>query len=312
MACRPSTLHGAAGVAERKMWTKSAAVCRPCGDLPYRCTGRVLNPSPPNTSSAWFPSFARVPGKAAKKQPAAGKLPKDIQRRKTEHFTASANDAFAIIRYHRQGLHRGVLRRNPGLPAVPCFLLQEVIFPSVTRWSSVGRKNSHPPIPGSAQKGSQSELFACAVQYPSCASGYGAICGHFFSVVRSGTKTSRMKLRRCPAPLLCSPWGLRENDGAPLVTEYLPFCGTTEPPPCKDLSSRLDPEASGSNHGRWGYSRCGAHYGMQRPGPARLPQPHSPMRKVWMHGRKSRATSANMYLPEESGAAKGRWTICGA
>ena len=28
----------------------------------------------------------------------SGKLPKDIQRRKTEHFTASANDAFATIR----------------------------------------------------------------------------------------------------------------------------------------------------------------------------------------------------------------------
>ena len=28
----------------------------------------------------------------------SGKLPKDIQRRKTEHFTASANDAFAAIR----------------------------------------------------------------------------------------------------------------------------------------------------------------------------------------------------------------------
>ena len=28
----------------------------------------------------------------------SGKLPKDIQRRKTEHFTASANDVFATIR----------------------------------------------------------------------------------------------------------------------------------------------------------------------------------------------------------------------
>ena len=28
----------------------------------------------------------------------SGKLPKDIQRRRTEHFTASANDAFATIR----------------------------------------------------------------------------------------------------------------------------------------------------------------------------------------------------------------------
>ena len=39
----------------------------------------------------------------------SGKLPKDIQRRKTEHFTASANDAFCHHPHHRQGLHRGVL-----------------------------------------------------------------------------------------------------------------------------------------------------------------------------------------------------------
>ena len=29
-------------------------------DYQLRCTGRVLNPSPPSTSSAWSPSFAQI------------------------------------------------------------------------------------------------------------------------------------------------------------------------------------------------------------------------------------------------------------
>ena len=36
----------------------------------------------------------------------SGKLPKNIQQRKTVHFTASANDAFATIRIFKNGLYR--------------------------------------------------------------------------------------------------------------------------------------------------------------------------------------------------------------
>ncbi len=39
----------------------------------------------------------------------SGKLPPNIQTRKTKHLTASANDAFRHRPHYRQGLHRGVL-----------------------------------------------------------------------------------------------------------------------------------------------------------------------------------------------------------
>ena len=59
--------------------------------------GRVLNPSPPNTSLAWFPQLRPDMVKELKTA-GSGKLPPNIQKRKTKHLTASANDAFATIR----------------------------------------------------------------------------------------------------------------------------------------------------------------------------------------------------------------------
>lgn len=44
----------------RRMWTKGCCALPAMWLFVIRCTGRALNPLPPNTSSAWFPSFARI------------------------------------------------------------------------------------------------------------------------------------------------------------------------------------------------------------------------------------------------------------
>ena len=42
---------------ERRMWTKVCCALPAMWRSAIPCTGRVLNPSPPNTSSAWVPRF---------------------------------------------------------------------------------------------------------------------------------------------------------------------------------------------------------------------------------------------------------------
>ena len=42
----------------RRMWTKTCCALPAMWLSAIPCTGRVLNPLPPNTSSAWFPRFA--------------------------------------------------------------------------------------------------------------------------------------------------------------------------------------------------------------------------------------------------------------
>ena len=73
-----------------------------------RCTGRVLNPSPPSTSLGLV-SQLRPDMVKQLKTAGSGKLPKDIQQRKTEHFTRIGQRCFRHHPYHRQGLHGGVL-----------------------------------------------------------------------------------------------------------------------------------------------------------------------------------------------------------
>ena len=84
-------------------------------------------------------------------------------------------------------------------------------FPAVTRWSSVGRKNSICPFPACRRRESISSLPAlCST--PICTRLWSDtlawLCGSL-----SGIKTSRMKPVRCPAPLPCLLWGWRDHSG---------------------------------------------------------------------------------------------------
>ena len=92
----------------------------------------------------------------------SGKLPKDIQRRKTEHFTASANDAFATIRITARDSTEECYGE---ILDYLCAVLEQGEFPRSYSVEFRGPEKLYLPIPGLPKKG-VNQLFACAVRYP--------------------------------------------------------------------------------------------------------------------------------------------------
>ena len=92
----------------------------------------------------------------------SGKLPKDIQRRKTEHFTASANDVFAAIRITARDSTEECYAE---ILDYLCAVLEQEEFPRSYSVEFRGKEKIYLPIPGLPKKGIN-QLFACAVQYP--------------------------------------------------------------------------------------------------------------------------------------------------
>ena len=92
----------------------------------------------------------------------SGKLPKDIQRRKTEHFTASANDAFATIRITAKDSTEECYAE---ILDYLCAVLSQEEFPRSYSVEFRGKEKLYLPIPGLPKKGIN-QLFACAVQHP--------------------------------------------------------------------------------------------------------------------------------------------------
>ena len=92
----------------------------------------------------------------------SGKLPPNIQKRKTKHLTASANDAFATIRI--------TARDSTGecygeILDYLCAVLEQGEFPRSYSVEFRGPEKLYLPIPGLPKKG-VNQLFACAVRYP--------------------------------------------------------------------------------------------------------------------------------------------------
>ena len=92
----------------------------------------------------------------------SGKLPKDIQRRKTEHFTASANDVFAAIRITARDSTEEFYAE---ILYYLCAVLEQEEFPRSYSVEFRGKEKLYLPIPGLPKKG-VNQLFACAVQHP--------------------------------------------------------------------------------------------------------------------------------------------------
>ena len=91
-----------------------------------------------------------------------GKLPPDIQKRKTKHLTASANDAFATIRITARDCTEGCCDEALS------YLVEVLEQPEFPRSYSIefrGPEKIYLPIPGLPKKG-VNQLFACAVRYP--------------------------------------------------------------------------------------------------------------------------------------------------
>ena len=92
----------------------------------------------------------------------SGKLPPNIQKRKTKHLTASANDAFATIRITAKDSTEECY--DEALDYL-CAVLEQEEFPRSYSVEFRGKEKLYLPIPGLPKKG-VNQLFACAVQHP--------------------------------------------------------------------------------------------------------------------------------------------------
>ena len=96
------------------------------------------------------------------KENGSGKLPPGIQKRKTKHLTASANDAFATIRITARDCTEGCCEEALSYLAK---VLEQPDFPRSYSVEFRGPEKIYLPIPGLPKKG-VNQLFACAVRYP--------------------------------------------------------------------------------------------------------------------------------------------------
>ena len=149
----------------------------------------------------------------------SGKLPKDIQRRKTEHFTASANDAFAAIRITARDSTEECYAE---ILDYLCAVLEQEEFPRSYSVEFRGKEKLYLPIPGLPKKG-VNQLFACAVQHPNL---HPAMERYARLAMREFEWYQNLADEACamPGTFAVFALGLEGEQWAPLVTEYLDLC----------------------------------------------------------------------------------------
>ena len=149
----------------------------------------------------------------------SGKLPKDIQQRKTEHFTASANDAFATIcitaRDSSQECYGEILDYL-------CAVLEQEEFPRSYSVECRGKEKIYLPIPGLPKKG-VNQLFACAVRYPRL---HVRMENYARLAMQEDEWYNNLSDESCamPGTFAVFALGLEGEQWAPLVAEYLDLC----------------------------------------------------------------------------------------
>ena len=149
----------------------------------------------------------------------SGKLPPAIQKRKTKHLTASANDAFATIRITARDCGEGACEEALS------YLIEILEQPEFPRSYSIefrGPEKIYLPIPGLPKKG-VNQLFACAVQYPSL---HPAMERYARLAMREFEWYQNLADEACamPGTFAVFALGLEGERWAPLVTEYLDLC----------------------------------------------------------------------------------------
>lgn len=149
----------------------------------------------------------------------SGKLPPAIQKRKTKHLTASANDAFATIRITARDCGEGACEEALS------YLIEILEQPEFPRSYSIefrGPEKIYLPIPGLPKKG-VNQLFACAVQYPSL---HPAMERYARLAMREFEWYQNLADEACamPGTFAVFALGLEGEPWAPLVTEYLDLC----------------------------------------------------------------------------------------
>ena len=149
----------------------------------------------------------------------SGKLPKDIQQRKTVHFTASANDAFATIRITARDSTEECYAE---ILDYLCAVLEQEDFPRSYSVEFRGPEKNYLPIPGLPKKG-VNQLFACAVQYPRL---HGDIERYARLAMREYEWYNNLPDESCvmPGTFAVFALGLEGEQRAPLVAEYLDLC----------------------------------------------------------------------------------------
>ena len=167
----------------------------------------------------------------------SGKLPKDIQQRKTEHFNASANDAFATIRITAKDSTEECYAE---ILDYLCAVLEQEEFPRSYSVEFRGKEKLYLPIPGLPQKG-VNQLFACAVQYPSL---HPAMERYARLAMREFEWYQNLADEACamPGTFAVFALGLEGERWAPLVTEYLDLCDDERLLSAREIPSCLDPE----------------------------------------------------------------------
>lgn len=149
----------------------------------------------------------------------SGKLPPNIQKRKTKHLTASANDAFAIIRITARDSTEECYAE---ILDYLCAVLSQEEFPRSYSVEFRGKEKLYLPIPGLPKKG-VNQLFACAVQYPSL---HPAMERYARLAMREFEWYQNLSDEACamPGTFAVFALGLEGEPWAPLVTEYLDLC----------------------------------------------------------------------------------------
>ena len=149
----------------------------------------------------------------------SGKLPKDIQQRKTVHFTASANDAFATIRITARDSTEECYAE---ILDYLCAVLEQEGFPRSYSVEFRGKEKLYLPIPGLPKKG-VNQLFACTVQHPNL---HPAMARYARLAMREFEWYQNLSDEACamPGTFAVFALGLEGEPWAPLVTEYLDLC----------------------------------------------------------------------------------------
>ena len=153
------------------------------------------------------------------KMSGTGKLPGNIQRHKTEHLTASANDAFATIRITAKDATSGCYGE---VLDYLCAVLDQPDFPRSYSVEFRGPEKSYLPIPGLPKKG-VNQLFACAVQYPEL---YSKIERYARLAMRKFEWYNNLSDELCAMPGSFAVYALGLEGPAwwPLVCDYLDLC----------------------------------------------------------------------------------------
>ena len=149
----------------------------------------------------------------------SGKLPPNIQKRKTKHLTASANDAFAAIRITAKDSTDECYAE---ILDYLCAVLEQEDFPRSYSVEFRGPEKNYLPIPGLPKKG-VNQLFACAVQYPRL---HGDIERYARLAMREYEWYNNLPDESCvmPGTFAVFALGLEGEQRAPLVAEYLDLC----------------------------------------------------------------------------------------